>query len=105
MVLDIKYKGKSIKPGFVLPKNSTVEIIVGKGEQQAAQVQVPNLMGKTIKEAKLELSSLSLQLNAQFGEGIVTSTDSSNATIQNQNPEHVEGYTVAEGSEIIVILK
>lgn len=105
VVMDVKYKGKSVDAGFILPKNSTVEVIVGKGKLQGAQVQVPNLIGKTISEANIELGNKSFQLVTVFNcEECKTAADSASATIQQQSPEYVEGYTVSEGSEIIVIL-
>jgi eukaryotic-like serine/threonine-protein kinase len=106
VVLDVKYKSKSVKEGFLLEKGSQIKVIIGKGQAQALQVQVPNLIGKTISEANIELANKSFQLIPIFSkcEGCKTASDSASAIIELQNPEYVEGYTVAEGSEIIVTL-
>jgi len=102
VVMDVKFEGKSIKPGFVLPKGSKVKVIVGKGQQQSAQVQIPNLVGKTINEANIELGSKSFQLTEIYN-NCVSKADSLVAKIVQQSPDYMDGKTIAEGSEIIVI--
>ncbi len=102
VVMDVKYKGKSVKAGFILPKGSKVEVIVGKGMEQSAQVQIPNLVGKTINEANIELGSKSFQLTEIYN-NCMTKADSLVAKIVQQSPDYMDGKTIAEGSEIIVI--
>lgn len=103
VVLGAKYKGKSIKGGFMLEKGSQVEVILGKGQAQAQQISVPNLIGKTISEANIELANKSFQL-VMICNDCETASDSANATIFQQTPDFVEGMTAAEGSDIVVIL-
>jgi len=105
VVLDVKYKGSSVEKGFLLEKESTVTVVVGKGQGEAAQIQVPNLIGKTISEANIELSNKNFQLVPVFNcSDCKTAADSANAVIEQQSPEFVDGLTVAEGSEIIIFL-
>jgi beta-lactam-binding protein with PASTA domain len=101
VVLDVKYKGKSVRKGFILPKNSTVEVLIGEGQNLTAQIQIPNLVGKTINEANLELANktFSLVVNYNNCESI---SDSTTTPISEQYPEYMEGLTIAEGSEIVV---
>ncbi len=103
VVLDVKFKGKSVKKGFVLPKNSTVEVIIGKGQNLTAQVQVPNLVGKTISEANIELANKTFSLIALYN-GCKSKADSTSTPITQQSPEYMEGVTMAEGSEIVVTI-
>lgn len=103
VVLEVKYKGKTVKKGFILPKNSTVEVLIGKGQNLAAQIPIPNLVGKTINEANLELATKTFSLVTIFN-GIFNETDSTTTPITQQSPEFVEGATIAEGSEIVVII-
>ena len=103
VVLEVKYKGKTVKKGFILPKNSTVEVLIGKGQNLAAQIPVPNLVGKTINEANLELANKTFSLVTIFN-GEFSKTDSTTTPITQQSPEFVEGATIAEGSEIIVMI-
>ncbi len=106
VVLDVKYKGKSVKEGFMLEKGSQVQVILGKGQAQAQQVQIPNLLGKTISEANIELANKSFQLIPAYDcVECKTAADSASTTISQQSPEYSEGATAAEGSEIIVILR
>lgn len=105
VVLDVKYRGNSVKTGFMLEKGSTVTVVVGKGQGEAAQLQVPNLIGKTISEANLELSDKNFQLVTVFNcNECETAADSASAVIDQQTPEYIEGLTIAEGSEIIIFL-
>ena len=103
VVLGVKYKGKSIKGGFQLEKGSQVEVILGKGQAQAQQISIPNLIGKTISEANIELANKSFQL-VMICNDCETASDSANATITQQSPDFVEGSTAAEGSDIVVVL-
>ncbi|MDB4089072.1 PASTA domain-containing protein [Flavobacteriales bacterium] len=103
VVLDVKYKGKSVKKGFILPKNSEVEVIIGEGQNLTAQIQIPNLIGKTISEANIELADKTFSLVALYN-GCENETDSTTALITQQSPEFIEGATIAEGSEIVVTI-
>lgn len=102
VVMDVKFQGKSIKEGFVLPKGSKIEVIVGRGQELSAQVQIPNLIGMTINEANIELGNKSFQLT-EIINNCLTKADSLSAKIVQQSPEYMEGKTIAEGSEIVVV--
>ncbi|MEN8839161.1 MAG: PASTA domain-containing protein [Flavobacteriales bacterium] len=105
VVLDVKYKGVSVKDGFLLEKESMVTVVVGKGQGEAAQVSIPNLVGKTISEANLELTNKNFLLVPVYNcQDCKTAADSASAVIEQQTPEFVEGMTISEGSEIIIIL-
>ncbi len=105
VVLDVKYKGNSVKEGLLLEKESTVTVVVGKGQGGASQILVPNLVGKTISEANLELTNKNFLLVPVYNcQDCKTASDSASAIIEQQSPEFVEGFTIAEGSEIIIIL-
>ena len=105
VVLDVKYKGKSVKAGFILPKNSTVEVLIGKGQNLNAQVPIPNLVGKTISEANLELGNKTFSLVTLYNlNKAISKEDSASTPITHQSPEYIEGATIAEGSEIIVTI-
>lgn len=105
VVLEIKYKGKKITSGFLIEKGSEIIVVVGQGQGDAAQISLPNLLGKTIKEANLELGSKNFQLVTVFNcDDCKTAADSAALTIQQQSPEFVDGMTLSEGSEIVVIL-
>lgn len=49
-ILRILYKGKSIKPGELIPKFSALDLVIGSGPKR--NVTVPNVVGRTVQEAK-----------------------------------------------------
>lgn len=103
VVLDVKYKGKSVDKGFILPKNSELEVIVGKGQNLTAQIPIPNLVGKTISEANVELANKTFSLVTLYN-GCESKMDSTSTPITQQSPEYIKDATIAEGSEIIVTI-
>ncbi|OIJ69513.1 Stk1 family PASTA domain-containing Ser/Thr kinase [Streptomyces mangrovisoli] len=78
--------------GTQVDKNSTVTINVGKAKQQ---VQVPNLVGQKLKDAKTLLQQAGLSL------GNVTGSNDDNATVFSSDPG--AGNTVAAGSSVNVV--
>ena len=90
-----------IKEGVRIPIGSTIKLIVGRNEL-GAPVDIPNLIGLTIFEAKERLASL-----GNFGffpvcPDCLTYEDSVAATVQSQSPEFVEGMQVPGGSTFTV---
>ncbi|ROI09261.1 PASTA domain-containing protein [Chryseobacterium sp. H3056] len=49
-VLRLLYNGNSIKPGSLLPRFSTVDLVIGAGPQR--NITIPNVVGLTVQEAK-----------------------------------------------------
>ncbi|WP_300668895.1 PASTA domain-containing protein [Soonwooa sp.] len=49
-VLRIIYQGHPIKPGELLPKFSSVDLVIGSGPMR--NVTIPNLVGRSVQEAK-----------------------------------------------------
>lgn len=49
-VLRMLYNGTSLKPGSLLPRFSTIDIVIGAGPKR--NITVPNLVGLTVQEAK-----------------------------------------------------
>ena len=49
-VIRMLYKGNSIKPGALVPKFSTIDLVIGTGPKR--NIGVPNLVGLTVAEAK-----------------------------------------------------
>ena len=50
-VLRMMYNGATLKPGALLPRFSTIDLVVGTGPKR--NISVPNLVGLTVQEAKL----------------------------------------------------
>lgn len=84
---------QSPSSGSSVDKGSTVTIVVSKGSDPNSKVDVPNLTGDTLSEAKSELSSIGLSITFDGPE--------SNSTVSSYSPSG----SVAKGSTIHVILK
>lgn len=50
-VLRMMYNGSTLKPGALLPRFSTIDLVIGAGPRR--NISVPNLVGLTVQEAKL----------------------------------------------------
>lgn len=89
--------GTNPAAGTQVPKNSSVSIIVSKG-QQVKMVEVPSLTGMTVAEAKQTLNDLGLTINAV--QGNVAGSVADNGKIYAQDPQG--GYSVKSGSAVTV---
>ena len=82
-VLGVSYAGQPIRPGQKIPKGSRINLVLGDG-MGASEIEVPDLRGLTLSEAKFSLRGSSLTLGNVSFEGAVT--DSASAIIVNQYP-------------------
>ena len=53
-VLRMLYNGSVLKPGALLPRFSTIDLVIGAGPRR--NISVPNLVGMTVQEAKAIIS-------------------------------------------------
>lgn len=99
-VLDVRYKGKKISKDEQIPSGEKIEVVIGNGIKR--QVAVPDLMGKTISEAKRSLGNTPLEI--VFGDcyGCKTAEDSTKAVVIRQEPQGGAGAVTASGTEIIL---
>ncbi|MEX0812344.1 MAG: PASTA domain-containing protein [Chitinophagales bacterium] len=102
-VLDQLYNDSTIAPGALLPKGSVVDLVLGDGFGNTT-IEVPNLSGLTLEEAKWSLIASSLNLGAVVYDETVE--DSTEAVIYSQIPEFVEENprTLNMGESIDVFL-
>ena len=85
-VIEQIYKGKPIAPNVMIPKGSTIDLVIGKGELNE-KTQIICLIGKTIDEAKQLLTSTLLNLGTIVADKTITSSaDSTKAFIWKQSP-------------------
>jgi beta-lactam-binding protein with PASTA domain len=95
------YKGKPVAEGTKIPIGSTILIVVGRNEV-GIPVELPNLQGMSIVEAKGRVNAM---LNMDFlvvCPDCVTSADSSMARVQSQSPEFSEGAIISSGGSITI---
>jgi beta-lactam-binding protein with PASTA domain len=75
--------GQPVEPGTKVNMGSAISLVLGNGEGED-ELNVPDLVGMTVDEARLYLSNKSLSLSAIMTEGPVS--DTANAYITKQSP-------------------
>ncbi len=83
-VLDQLFNGKPINAGTKVKWGSSIDLVIGGGVQQV-QLQVPDLLGKTVGEARAILDANGIVLASIIGSEHIT--DTANAFVYRQNPE------------------
>jgi len=83
VVLDVKFGNERLNAGRPLPKGSTIDLVLGDGRGDS-EVQVPDLTGLTLEQAKFALQGNSLSLGSVNYMGLVT--DTAGATVVSQTP-------------------
>lgn len=83
VVLEANFGGRHIRIGENLPKGSYISLVLGDG-RGAEEVDLPNLTGFTLDEAKFSLKGAVLGLGTITYQGEIT--DTANAVIVGQNP-------------------
>lgn len=102
VVLEAAYNGRTLEVGDVLPKGSSINLVLGDGRGNE-EVDIPNLIGLTRDEAVFALKGSMLKLGTITYEGAVT--DSSNAVIVMQTPVLSDTlYKVKIGTPVNIVL-
>lgn len=101
LVLDIKVNGRSVAPGERLDEGTTVTLVVGFGKG-TEMVPVPNLIGKTLQDARsLLLGSRLIAGNIEYDETTDpqgNSPDGKDPIVYTQSP--AAGEQLLEGSMV-----
>ncbi|TAG59481.1 MAG: PASTA domain-containing protein, partial [Runella slithyformis] len=90
------FNGKPIEPGQLIPQGSKVDLELGNGIGNT-EMDVPDVVGKTLEEADFILKGSSL------GRGLVQYEENSNfppGTVFRQNPEAGAGNKIRVGDQI-----
>ncbi|SER19081.1 PASTA domain-containing protein [Pedobacter rhizosphaerae] len=102
VVLEASFGGQPIKAGDIIPVGSRINLILGDGRGNE-EVDVPQLVGLTIDEARFSLKGSMLSLGNIMYEGQVT--DSANAIITKQDPMPTDSLSkVSIGTKINITL-
>ena len=102
VIISSSFGGNTISKGQQIPKGSKVDLILGDG-LGASEVDIPNLLGLNLNEARLSLMGSSLVLGEVLFEGSVT--DSTGAKIIRQFPAISDTLNkVSIGTQIDVVL-
>jgi eukaryotic-like serine/threonine-protein kinase len=102
VVLSVTFKGRTISVNQQIPKGSRVNMVLGDG-MGASEVDIPNLLGLNLNEARLSLLGSSLQLGNVSYEGELI--DTLGARIIKQDPAVSDSLSkVSIGSRIDIVL-
>ncbi len=101
-VLQVLFKGKVIRKGDPIPKGSLISIVLGDGGG-ASEVDLPDLRGLSLSEAKFALKGSSLKPGSIFYEGNIT--DSASAKVVKQYPALNDSISKVQiGSTVDIVL-
>ncbi len=102
VILSSSFGGNQIRKGEKLPKGSRIDLVLGDGKG-ASEVDIPNLLGLNLNEARLSLLGSSLMLGEVSYEGAIS--DTLNARIIKQFPAITDSLNkVSIGTQIDVVL-
>ena len=85
-VLEQLYNGVAVKEGDKVPIGATINFVLGSG-LGGNEMDVPNLIGMTLSEARSYLSSMSINVGAIVAVGSIR--DSATAFVVRQSPEYL----------------
>ncbi|KHJ36554.1 PASTA domain protein [Pedobacter glucosidilyticus] len=101
-VLAYSYAGQPLRIGQKIPKGSKIDLVLGDG-MGASEIDVPDLRGLTLSEARFSLKGSSLTLGDILYEGNVS--DTSNAIVISQTPSVQDSVVkVSIGTRINLVL-
>ncbi len=101
-VLDVLYKGRSVKKGEMLPLGSEIVLVLGNGMGNT-KIDIPFLIGLTYSEALAVLQENGLTIGALVPDASVSDTTS--AMVYKQIPEPNFGDQLRIGEPIDIFIK
>lgn len=102
VVLKFIYGGRELQAGQEIPKGSRIDLVLGDG-RGASEVDIPNLVGLSLSEARMALLGSSLKLGSLNFQGSVK--DSANARVIRQSPSPTDSLSkVSIGSTVHLVL-
>jgi beta-lactam-binding protein with PASTA domain len=102
VVLKASFKGRDLTSRVQIPKGSRINLVLGDG-MGASEVDIPNLLGLNLNEARLSLLGSSLQLGTVTYEGTII--DTIGARIIKQLPAQSDSLSkVTIGSSVDIVL-
>ena len=96
-VLEQLYNDAPIDPGTKIPIGSVISFVLGSGEG-ANEINVPDLMGMTLSEARAYLGPMGLKIGSVIATGAIN--DSSGAFVIRQTPEPLMDSIGANGARV-----
>ncbi|MBK8808529.1 MAG: PASTA domain-containing protein [Bacteroidales bacterium] len=104
LVLEQLMDGKKIKSGIQIPKGTSIDLFVGKGDSDE-KTFLPKLIGLDYKDAIAKVASAGLNIDfVQFSSSIKTKEDSANAVVWKQLPLYHAETQISIGGNIDIWL-
>jgi beta-lactam-binding protein with PASTA domain len=101
-VLEQLYNDAPIKPGSKIAIGSVISFVLGSGVG-GGDIDVPDLVGLTLHEAKAYLSTININLGAVVASGAIK--DSSLAFVIKQSPNYIAAEAGINGEKVINKIK
>jgi len=99
-VMEQRHNGSVIEPGQMVPKGSTIDLLLGRG-LRGEQTALPQLIGLKLLEAKNLLIEASLNLGQiRFDETVETYKDSIEAKVYSQYPAYDGPRSISFGARV-----
>ena len=100
LVLEQKIGGKSIPVGEMVPKGSTVDLVLG-GDGKSETSEIPTLFGRSLTDAQQAITDAYLSIGTvTYDESFTSEDQKSKGLIWKQTPDPAETLEVAKGTTI-----
>ena len=100
-VLKQMYKGREIRPGTMMEKGATIDLVLGSG-MGGNRIKIPFLIGMTRSAALSLLATDSLYIGAEI---YMDTKDTVNARVYKQSPAYAPGLSLNIGQSIDIWFK
>ncbi len=96
VVLEQKYKGRTVAAGRQMEKGAQIDLVVGRGTGSGTTI-VPYLVGMSPTKARRNILSASLNIGAEHYDGI---KDMSRVIVFKQSPDYTGRSTLEYGQQV-----
>lgn len=100
-VLEQIYKGRPIAEGTLIPKGSSIDLVLGDGFGNT-NVTIPNLLGLDLQEATFAIKASSLNLGEVVADASVK--DKNAAIVYQQEPSATDGASINMGEPVKIFI-
>lgn len=101
-VLNIQVNGKIVKPGILVPKGTTIDLVLGDGfGSQVAEI--PPVTDMTVLEARAVLEAVHISMGLLFADGTITDTLS--AYVYDQDPKFGQAGKLNAGNSVNLFIR
>lgn len=101
-VLNIQVNGKLVKPGTIVPKGTSIDLVLGDGfgNQMA---EIPPVTDMTVLEARAVLEAVHLNVGTLFADGTIEDTLA--AYVYDQDPKFGQAGKLGAGNSVNLFIR